>query len=428
MNCEAALLRAFVYLDDVSHYSDTYLVMAISLFFPIFFLANLANAIGEDTSTWPKVNMPVGSLPEGSVIQVKVDKAGDAAFSADASGARAFKSADSGDFATVTSLKNAAVVSSDHADMNSYVKEGSLKVSSAQLKSSGVCTGEGGNQSCTLSAPIALERATVFNPNSFATAVTSPSGTFSSSAPVSTNPNLLFATMNAINKPLNSFKSSNGGLGAALANCPIFNSSTNNGYDNLPSSSSSGFSFFDKSGPPSCALRKAQDAFLKNKGQKVKQDIMIINDFSSGGVTGKMWFVNSNGTLANVGTPNPIDVARGDGGFGRGAGSHKTPNGAIATASYDPPRAGNISDGIELYGLEGSKNNDINGRGVLLHGWNPAGATQGCLGVCGSLKTRGRSYSSLGGADYLDILKQGLLKSGGVLIYNFTPDEKKSCN
>jgi len=56
-----------------------------------------------------------------------------------------------------------------------------------------------------------------------------------------------------------------------------------------------------------CALKKAQAAYNDGKASgKVKKDIFIINDFSTGGVTGKMWFVNANGTPANITDKNPI--------------------------------------------------------------------------------------------------------------------------
>jgi hypothetical protein len=176
-----------------------------------------------------------------------------------------------------------------------------------------------------------------------------------------------------------------------------------------------------------CALKKAQAAYNDGKvSGKVKKDIFIINDFSTGGVTGKMWFVNADGTLATVTDKNPIDVSRGEGGFGHGKGSLKTPNGAIVTRAYRPPRAGNITDGIELDGLE-KDNADIHSRGVLLHGWNPQNPTAGCLGVSGAIHIDGRDNILGNIPHYLDDLKQGLLKDGGVMIYNFTPKKADGC-
>lgn len=178
-----------------------------------------------------------------------------------------------------------------------------------------------------------------------------------------------------------------------------------------------------------CGLRQALEAFKKAKAEgKVEKDIFMFNDFSSGGVMGKMYFFNSDGSLANVIDKNPIWVSRGEGGFGQGAGSMRTPDGAIATKAYRPPRGGNIRDGIELVGLEAG-NKDIYSRGVLLHGWDPYTPTQGCLGVAGTIDTMKRGRSELGGdPPYLDQLKQGLLKDGGVMIYNFTPNKVSQCS
>ncbi|WP_413560356.1 hypothetical protein [Bdellovibrio sp. HCB209] len=172
-----------------------------------------------------------------------------------------------------------------------------------------------------------------------------------------------------------------------------------------------------------CGLQMALDSFKKNKASgKVTSDTFIFNDFADGEMTGKMYFFNSEGKVAQVLDKNPIPVSRGVGGFGAGTGSQKTPNGAIVTRRYEPPRAGNIKDGIELLGLE-SGNKDITGRGVLLHGWNPYTYTAGCLGVQGTFESGKLGYADeMGGRPlYLDQLKQGLLKDGGVMIYNFTP-------
>lgn len=178
----------------------------------------------------------------------------------------------------------------------------------------------------------------------------------------------------------------------------------------------------------SCGLQQALDAFKKAKSQgKVKKDIFVFNDFADGDVSGKMWLLNSDGTEAKVLERNPIPVSRGEGGFGNGAGSLRTPNGAILTKEYRPPRAGNIRDGIELIGLE-SENQDIHKRGILLHGWDPYAPTQGCLGVPGAIDTGTKGKRTLGGVPpYLDILKTELLKDGGVMIYNFTPKKASLC-
>jgi hypothetical protein len=176
-----------------------------------------------------------------------------------------------------------------------------------------------------------------------------------------------------------------------------------------------------------CALKKAQKAYSEGKNSgKIQKDVFILNDFSSGAVMGKMWFLHADGTPANVAQKNPIEVSRGDGGFGRGRGSLRTPNGALVTKAYNPPRSGRIKDGIELEGLE-AENADVHDRGVLLHGWDPRNPTAGCLGVSGTL-TLGNQRDVLGTPPpYLDSLKQGILKGGGVMIYNFTPSKAKEC-
>ena len=72
-----------------------------------------------------------------------------------------------------------------------------------------------------------------------------------------------------------------------------------------------------------------------------------------------------------------------------------------------------------------SGNKDIHSRGILLHGWDPYNPTSGCLGVSGNIQTRKRGSRTLGlPPPYLDQLKKGILKDGGVLVYNFTPNKK----
>lgn len=178
-----------------------------------------------------------------------------------------------------------------------------------------------------------------------------------------------------------------------------------------------------------CGLQQAQEALRKAKAEgAVKADTFIFNDFSSGAVTGKMWFLNTDGAPDKTTLDtNPIPVARGQGGFGKGNSSLKTPDGAITTLPFHPPREGNIKDGIEHVGLE-PNNRDINKRGVLMHGWDPYVATQGCLGVAGSYHSNSAGHRVYGGSPrYLDDLKKGLLKNGGVMIYNFTPNKVKLC-
>ncbi|WP_413577721.1 hypothetical protein ACLVWU_04675 [Bdellovibrio sp. HCB290] len=175
-----------------------------------------------------------------------------------------------------------------------------------------------------------------------------------------------------------------------------------------------------------CGLAQALDAHRKNMATgKVTSDTFIFNDFKNGELTGKMYFFNSKGELAQVLPKSPIPVARGVNEFG--ANFRQTPNGAIVTRAYRPPRAGNINDGIELLGLENG-NMNIHGRGVLLHGADPYAPTWGCLGVAGSYDSDSAGKEERGGRPlYLDELKSGLLKNGGVMIYNFTPNKAAQC-
>ncbi|WP_413586735.1 hypothetical protein [Bdellovibrio sp. HCB274] len=175
-----------------------------------------------------------------------------------------------------------------------------------------------------------------------------------------------------------------------------------------------------------CGLAQALEAHKLNKATgKVTSDTFIFNDFKDNELTGKMYFFNSEGQLTQVLQKNPIPVARGVNGFGPNF--RQSPNGAIVTRAYRPPRGGNINDGIELLGLE-KGNTNIHGRGVLLHGSSPYVATWGCLGVAGTIDTDKAGVEELGGRPlYLDELKDGLLKNGGVMIYNFTPKKASLC-
>ncbi|HEY8272727.1 MAG TPA: hypothetical protein VIG33_17670 [Pseudobdellovibrionaceae bacterium] len=178
--------------------------------------------------------------------------------------------------------------------------------------------------------------------------------------------------------------------------------------------------------PPPCGVQQALQAYHAHKNE-ITKDIIVFNDFSDGKIMGKMWLLNSDGTPAKILQQNPIPVSRGPSGFGSGDGSLKTPNGALLTKSYRPPREGNVKDGIELVGLD-PDNKDVHSRGILLHGWNPYTSTEGCLGVAGTLETgvHGKRTEGLP-PYYLDELKKTVFKEGGVLIYDFTPQRKNLC-
>ncbi|MGZ3746730.1 MAG: hypothetical protein ACXWRE_05160, partial [Pseudobdellovibrionaceae bacterium] len=166
-------------------------------------------------------------------------------------------------------------------------------------------------------------------------------------------------------------------------------------------------SFPSKEKISSCGLQQALQAYNANKS-RLHKDIIVLNDFSDGTLRGKMWFLRPDGTPANILAQNPISVVRGPGGFGSGKGTLKTPQGALLTLPYRPPRNGNVKDGIELEGLE-SENRDTYKRGILLHGWNTYTPTEGCLGVAGTLDTRAHGERTLGLPPYyLDELKKNL--------------------
>jgi hypothetical protein len=176
-----------------------------------------------------------------------------------------------------------------------------------------------------------------------------------------------------------------------------------------------------------CGIQQAIQAYQENK-HRIKKDIIVFNDFGRGQLTGNMWFLNTDGTPAKVLSENPIPVARGVGGFGTLHTSNKTPDGALLTNAYNPPRPGNVKDGIELEGLEAENKNSKDPRGILIHGWNSNAPTHGCLGVAGTLNTKTRGKRVLGTSPpFLDELKKTLFQDGGVLIYNFTPKKKDLC-
>lgn len=408
-----------------------------SLFLILSILLFTAVSRAEDISRWPQVVMPKGEISAGAKIKVEALPAGESIVATpDAN--RPLGTAENTRMMKVTAIDSAQTAAADQEDISSLASQGSLRVTSDDLAKSAVCTGPAAiAQTCQVQNAIPLSVSTPTNPNYVYPALAGTTGT----APMITNMAADPSGMQGLIAALSGSLGQANGIGGSSADsseiCDTTTGSPRNSlnmlsrkknYDGgLPGQDPGTPAQFAKSlggNPPACGLRQAQEAFLKAREQgKVKNDIMIVNDFSNGAAKGKMWFVNSNGTLADVGVPNPIEVARGYGGFGSAPGRGGTPNGALYTTAYRPPRAGNISDGIELNGLEAENRNTI-GRGVLLHGWNPSSVTQGCLGIQGRLTT-GRGSRNFG--NYLDRLKGGLLKNGGVLIYNFTPKKASGC-
>ncbi|ASD62359.1 hypothetical protein [Bdellovibrio bacteriovorus] len=356
--------------------------------------------------------MPIGALPKNSSVKLQAVKEGTRFITPQYEGNSGFlKDVDKNSLYQVTDISGTEDTS-DNADLQALAKSSSLVVQKSDLGSdAATCSAGDGTTNCTLTSDVPAYKTGSFNlidwflnlfglgskPKSL---VTPSTGTEVAEADAMAS--AMTEKIDSTNRMLNSR--------SATANCDekkfpevIQNNKTLN-----------------------CGLKQAMEALKKNKG-KVNQDKFIFNDFSDGGVMGKMWILNADGSLANVVDKNPLWVSRGEGGFGNGRGSLKTPNGAIMTKAYSPPRGGNIRDGIELLGLE-PENQDIHGRGVLLHGWDPYTPTQGCLGVAGSLDTVRHGRSKLGTPPpYLDQLKQGFLKEGGTMIYNFTPSKAKSC-
>ncbi|MGZ3842250.1 MAG: hypothetical protein ACXVCA_09195 [Bdellovibrio sp.] len=178
-----------------------------------------------------------------------------------------------------------------------------------------------------------------------------------------------------------------------------------------------------------CGIKQALDVYKKAKKKgEITNEVFIFNDFSNGSVTGKMWFINSNGSLANILDKNPIDVAGGEGGYGNEDGKLKTPDGALKTLPYRYRKEKQIKDAIALAGLEENNKNAL-ARGILIHAWSPYAPTLGCLGMPGSYDSSTAGKRDYGGTPkYYDQLRDGFLKNGGVMIYNFTPNKAKACS
>lgn len=354
--------------------------------------------------------MPIGALPKNSSVTLKPVNENTRYVSPQyESGSGFLKKVDNNSLYQVTEIKGTDN-SSDSADLQALAKNSNLVVQQADLTTeSATCSGSGSTTNCTLNTDVPAYKTGSFNLIEWFLGLFGL-GSQKSTAPatkgVEVNESVAMAEamtekIEKTNKTLNP---------KSAENCD---------EKNFPTALQN-----DKT--LSCGLKQAMEALKKNK-DKVKGDVFIFNDFSNGGVMGKMWILNADGSMASVLDKNPLWVSRGEGGFGNGRGSLKTPNGAIMTKAYSPPRGGNIRDGIELVGLE-PENQDIHGRGVLLHGWDPYTPTQGCLGVAGTLDTRARGKATLGSAPpYLDQLKSGVLKNGGTMIYNFTPSKVKAC-
>lgn len=370
----------------------------------VFTFLILLNAHAFAQTTYRAVQ-PLGAISKGSQISVKSVGTKSTFFNpnqTDSTTESGFKTVSNESLYEVQSIKNNDS-SADSTTLKSLASSGDLVLNKSSLNSADQnCVTAG---TCTLNYDTPVYQSSKFNFFDW----------FLNLFGLGDKPKSLVTAPKDISDPKTSAAAASTAL---VTNTNRTLSGQNNACTDLPDSVKNDPTF-------KCGLQMALESFNKNKAAgKVSSDTFIFNDFADGEMTGKMYFFNSQGQVAQVLDKNPIPVSRGAGGFGSGGGSKKTPNGAIVTRRYSPPRSGNIVDGIELVGLE-SGNKDITGRGVLLHGWNPYTYTAGCLGVQGTFQSVKLGYADeMGGRPlYLDQLKSGLLKDGGVMIYNFTPDK-----
>lgn len=365
----------------------------------------LQPAFGSEDLTATKTVLPLGALSKNTTITWDNVDASQTYF-VPGSSAGSYDKANSSGLLNIKSIANSSLNETDNSDLQSRIASNSLIVQKSDLKkSSPNCLTASGTTGCTLQNDVAVSGSSFFD---------------------------LIGKFFSMLNPFNWFKSKEqateeGNNKVAKAMSDVIEKGNSVASGNAkPSCGPETGTAAPASALGQCGVRQAINAYHENKS-KIDQDIIIFNDFSDGGLSGKMWFLNPDGTPANIIGKNPIWVSRGEGGFGAGAGSKRTPNGAIMTKSYRPPRSGNINDGITLVGLE-SGNRDIESRGVLLHGWDPFGYTAGCLGVAGTIDTDTRGRRVLGSPPpYLDELKQRLFSKGSVMIYNFTPAKKDLC-
>jgi hypothetical protein len=373
------------------------LISALLLFLSV------STAYSSEDLTAVKTVLPVGALSKGTTITWdNVDSS--QTYFAPGSTAGSYEKTSASSLLNVKSISNSSLSESDTAELVSRANSNSLLVQKSDLQTSSPNCLTSGINSCTLNSDTAAFGSNFFDMIGKFFSMLNPFNWFSSSQEKETGNK---AVVNAMNNTI--AKGNSVSSGNAKPSCS-------------PEAGTAA--------PPgiagNCGIQQALNAYRENKS-KIDEDIIVFNDFSDGGLMGKMWFLKPDGTPANIIEKNPIWVSRGAGGFGAGTGSQKTPNGAIVTKSYRPPRDGNINDGITLVGLE-SGNKDITGRGVLLHGWDPFSPTAGCLGVAGTIDTDTRGQRVMGSPPpYLDELKSKLFSKGSVMIYNFTPDKKALC-
>lgn len=416
-----------------------------------FLLLVLSYSLGAwaDEASWPQVLDQGTLIPKGSTLQVKpyVDPKKNTevySLNTDPKSDRVFNTKPAANYQQVTSIEiKEPMGPGEVEDLKTAAKSGELLVQTAALDQAAKCSTDGEVKNCNVQKPLNVQAQSPYEPNAFAAGMMAPSGAapalptqyFSDggvSAPVvpavagqlpgsAEGVNSARGTGAGSASPASQQDCAPTGFGPSLA--AFFSSLFGGGSGG--NNAGSGLGWGKGGGPPMCAIRAAQAARQNaiKAGRKVS-NFMIVNDYSAG-LPGRMWFLNPQGQKVSVGSvPNPLVATGGKGGFGAGAGSEKTPNGAMITGPYHPPRGGNIKNGIELYGLEPG-NQDIHSRGVLLHGADPNYYTRGCIGIPGRLQLANGANRVLGGADYFTELATGPLASGGAIIYNFTPSEKQ---
>lgn len=418
--------------------------------------------VEESVRSWPKVMVEMGSIPAKSQIRVrKLDASKDVLFreTGDAQ-TKSYRVTDPSGYVQVQSVKTpetatATATAEGDAQLNlqQSAADGDLLVPQEQLTNNATCVPEGDTSVCqtinempavvnSRTNPAVLKDAmgTSAMPYMYPqTAAVAPTAETSTGINSGMAPMLLAGLAPLLGKLNTSATNgsntcddwSTGGSGSSPSNPGVSEPEPTSGVNSkdIPAMARS-----DGKRPPECAVHLAQEA-KKNAGGLVKSDVMVVWDNVTTQSPGQMWFVKSDGSLADVGVPNPIPATHGQGGFGIGCGSNKTPEGAMVTAHHH--QGNTVRDGVWLEGLEPGNRKDLaqgcggSPRGAVLHAWNPNGKTHGCIGISGAWINRSGNKQQLGaGGDYYTTLKRNLfLNDGGkVLIYNFTPSRTRGCS
>jgi hypothetical protein len=369
----------------------------------LLFFLSASVAFGNEDLTAVKTILPIGALSKDTTISWdNVDSS--QTYFVPGTTAGSYDKTNASGFLNVKSISNSGLNTADTDDLVSRAMNNSLVIQKSELAASSPNCLSSGTTTCTLQSDTPTYSTGFFDLLGKFFSMLNPLNWFKSSSDKKEEGNraVAMAMTETIEKG-NSIASGNARPACGPETGPIAPGVANN-----------------------CGIQQALQAYHQNKN-KIDENIIVFNDFSDGGAVGKMWFLNPDGTPAYIVEKNPIWVSRGGGGFGEGEGSRRTPNGAIMTKIYRPPRDGNINDGITLVGLE-KENQDTTSRGVLLHGWDPFAPTGGCLGVAGTINTDKKGHRVMGSPPpYLDELKEKLFSKGSVMIYNFTPAKQALC-